>query len=102
MCVNGASALEITLPAVSNAGAWFRFVLTDNTANVDILQAGSGEDFVGSVIAISAKDTATSDDTKVRFASGTALAGDYVEVYSDGASWLISGQTAVNTGIVFA
>jgi hypothetical protein len=100
--VNGASALEITLPAVSNAGAWFRFVLTDNTANVDILQAGSGEDFVGSVIAISAKDTATASDTKVRFASGTALAGDYVEVYSDGASWLISGQTAVNTGIVFA
>ena len=99
--VNGASALEITLPAVSNTGAWFRFVLTDNTANVDILQAAATEDFVGSVIGLSAKATASASSTKVRFASGTALAGDYVEVYSDGASWLISGQTAANTGITF-
>ena len=100
--VNGAAALEVTLPAVANAGAWFRFVLTDNTAHVDILQAAATEDFVGSVMCLSNKDTATASDTKVRFASGTALAGDYVEVVSDGASWLISGQSAVNSGLIFA
>ena len=102
IAVNGASALEVTLPSAANTGAWFRFVLSDNTANVDIIQAGSSDDFVGSVIGISAKDTATASDTKVRFAASTALAGDYIEVYSNGVNWLISGQTAVNSGIVFA
>jgi len=99
--VNGASAIDITLPAVSNTGAWFRFVLTDNSNDVDIIQAAASEDFVGSVIGLSAKDTATASDTKVSFKASTALAGDYIEVYSDGASWLISGQGAANSAIVF-
>ena len=100
--VNGATAIDITLPAVANTGAWFRFVLTDNTADVDIIQAAATEDFVGSVTGLSAKDTATSTDTKVSFKASTALAGDYIECYSDGASWLISGQGAANSAIVFA
>ena len=77
--VNGATAVAVTLPAVSNRGAWFRFVLTDNTANVEIVEAGDSE-LVGSLMGLTAKDTATSADTKIRFASGTALAGDWVEV----------------------
>ena len=100
--VNGAAALEVTLPAVANAGAWFRFVLTDNDNHVDILQAAATEDFVGSVMCLTNKDTATASDTKVRFVASTALAGDYIEVVSDGASWLISGQSAVNSGLIFA
>ena len=102
IAVNGASALEVTLPSAANTGAWFRFVLSDNTAHVDIIQAGSGDDFVGSVMALSNKDTGTASDTKVRFVASTALAGDYIEVYSNGVNWLISGQTAVNSGIIFA
>ena len=100
--VTGASAIDISLPAVANTGAWFRFVLTDNTADVDIVQAAATEDFVGSVMGLSAIDTATASDTKVSFKASTALAGDYIECYSDGASWLFSGQGAANSAIVFA
>ena len=101
--VNGASALEVTLPVInSRAGLNFRFVLTDNTAHVDILQGDADDELVGSVMCLSNKDTGTSSDTKIRFASGTALAGDYIQVYSDGDDWLVGGQSAVNSGLIFA
>ena len=99
---NGASATEVTLPRATDAGLNFRFVLSDNTANFDILQGHADDELVGSVMALSAKDTGTGLDTKIRFAAATALAGDWVEVYCDGADWIVCGQTAVNTGIVFA
>jgi len=102
LAVNGASALVVTLPRATSAGLWFRFILSDNTAHVDITQGNADDDFVGSVMCLTNKDTATSGDTKCRFVLGTALAGDWVEVYSNGVNWLIRGQSAVNSGLIFA
>jgi len=99
--LNGATALEVTLPRATSAGLWFRFILSDNTANVDIIQGDAGDELVGSVMCLTNKDTGTGTDTKIRFASGTALAGDWVEVVSDGSDWLVSGQSAVNSGLIF-
>tara|TARA_B100000029_G_C17337749_1_gene874149 strand:+ start:113 stop:559 length:447 start_codon:yes stop_codon:yes gene_type:complete len=99
---NGASAVDLTLPASDDAGLWFRFVLSDNTADVDIIQGDAASDFVGSVMCLSNKDTATASDTKVSFKASTALAGDWIEVVSNGDDWLIRGQSAVNSGIVFS
>ena len=102
LAVNGASALEVTLPRATSAGLWFRFILSDNSNHVDILQGNSADDFVGSVMGVSAKDTATASDVKIRFASGTALAGDWLEVYSNGVNWLVRGQSAANSGLAFS
>ena len=101
--VNGAAgAPNITLPRATTAGLWFRFVLSDNTTDVDIIQGDAGDELVGSIMCLSNKDTGTGSDTKITFVASTALAGDWVEVVSDGSDWLVSGQSAVNSGIVFA
>ena len=99
---NGASVLVITLPNPDDqAGASFRFHLTDNTANVSITVDGADTDFVGSVKGLSSGDTATSSDTFVRFVASTAVAGDYIELISNGANWFVSGHAIANGGIVF-
>ena len=99
---NGASAVEITLPNPDDAaGASFRFNLLDNTANVDINVDAGATEFVGSVKGLSSKDTAVSGDTYVRFVASTATAGDYIELISNGANWMVSGHAAANGGIVF-
>ena len=100
--VNGATAVDVTLPRATSAGLWFRFVLSDNTADVDIIQGDASDELVGSIMCLSNKDTGTGSDTKITFKNGVALAGDYVEVVSDGSDWLVSGQSAVNSGILFA
>jgi len=100
--VNGASAIDVTLPRATTAGLWFRFVLSDNTADVDIVQGDATDELVGSIMCLSNKDTGTGSDTKISFKAGVALAGDWVEVISNGSDWLVSGQSAVNSGIVFA
>ncbi len=100
--VNGAAgAPNITLPRATTAGLWFRFVLSDNTTAVDIIQGDASDELVGSLMGLSTKDTGTGSDTKIIFAASTALAGDWVEVVSNGSDWLVSGQSAANSGLVF-
>jgi len=102
LCNGASGSPDITLPRATDAGLNFRFVLSDNTTDVDIVQGDAGDELVGSLMGLSAKDTGTGSDTKITFANGTALAGDWVEVYSDGSDWIVCGQSAVNSGLVFA
>ena len=100
--LNGASgAPDITLPRATDAGLNFRFVLSDNTTVVDVIQGDAGDELVGSIHGASAVDTGVGGDTKIIFAAGTALAGDWVELYSDGSDWIVCGQGATNAAVLF-
>ena len=67
-------------------------VVTGSSAN--IIQGGvsTGEDAQGSVACVSDADTITFVDSK-------AVAGDWVELVSDGTNWYISGMCLVQDGI---
>lgn len=93
-----------TLPACV-AGLNFKFVLKTAAANNwDILQSINTNDFVGGINPVdgSAGDSASANDTRVRFVGGTAAAGDHVEVVSDGTVWYARGTCAANGGIIFS
>lgn len=102
--VQAAGARTATLPALE-AGLTFKFILTTAAAgNWSIATAQAADDFVGSVVTAdgNAGDTATDSDTVVRFAGGTAAAGDQVELECDGSDWYIRGSMSVTGGIIFA
>ncbi|MDB4348840.1 hypothetical protein OAA64_00790 [bacterium] len=100
---NGASAHDIALPTAA-AGLYFKFVITNVTADVDIVQAAGTEDFVGGVAcrADAVGDTAVVGDTKVSFKAGQAVIGDTISLECDGTLWHVSGLGAVAASIVFA
>lgn len=101
-----AGALRIlSLPApASCAGAIFYFVVQTAGANT-ITVRSTGANIRGSIIAsattVDAVTTYTAGATDVVFAANNSL-GAWVEVISDGASYLLRGQSGIATGLTFA
>lgn len=99
---NGGSAIDITLPAPV-AGYRFKFIVTDVTADVDIVQDADTSDFVGHLEGLSNISAASSSSTKITFSqSGGAAVGDFCELLCDGTNWYVQGGGAANGGVVFA
>tara|TARA_Y100000310_G_C19999866_1_gene497985 strand:+ start:26 stop:481 length:456 start_codon:yes stop_codon:yes gene_type:complete len=93
------AALLVTLPAVSNKGCEYSFILkaigNEAAEDVDIVQASASDDFVGFIVSASdpvAIASANASDTRIRFdQSAGAAAGDWCHVISDGSKWHIFG-----------
>ena len=84
----GAAAIDITLPAVTNKGYEAKFILTASPASNDIdVVSAEGDNIKG--IEFADADTAAATDSdwdKVTF-STNAVAGDFMTIVSDGTSW---------------
>lgn len=77
--------------AAAPAGASYT-VVTAGSANIIKGQAYPASGFAG--------DTGTADDT-ITFTDSVAVAGDRVELISDGTSWFAYAYCAAATGVVF-
>jgi hypothetical protein len=98
---DGSSAVDITLPSPV-AGYNYKFIVTDTTAVVEVIQAGSSDDFVGTIIdGAGTSDTAASGDTKIQFKT-TAVPGDWVFLVCDGTNWYVQGNCDVADAVEFA
>ena len=98
------AAVDHTLPAVADAGAgwWATFTLITAASNaVDIVSADTGNIILCAVDgagAVGAQSGTPSD--KITFASGAAVAGDHVYIWTDGSNWYARSISQANDGIV--
>lgn len=105
VCTLGtAGGFAVTLPAAADSeGLSFRFVVkvapttaytigTASAENVIHGQISTGEDAAGSVVTAAAADI-------INFVASKAIIGDYVDLYSDGTYWYVSGMCAVQDGM---
>jgi len=108
LIVMAPNSTEVTLPSPA-AGMHFIIVLSgDHASNVCLVnQAGSSDDFVGGVFgstqgenAATDADKAAASNTKITF-SAAALAGDRVELVSDGTLWYAKAFVSNYAGITF-
>jgi hypothetical protein len=101
--LNSATEFATTLPAPF-LGAEFQFIVkaAPAGANYTIVTASSGNVIIGmqNSVAGDAGDTGTADDT-ISFVGGSSLAGDRVELFSDGTSWFAYATSKVAAGITF-
>lgn len=101
--INNATGFVTTLPAPF-LGAKYTFInKTANTSgNHTIVTATSANIIVGNQnsVAGDAGDTGTTDDT-ISFVANNSLAGDKVELWSDGTSWFAYAISRVAAGITF-
>ena len=98
----GAAAYDITLPAVSNKGWQAKFILVASPASNDIdIKAASGDEDKIKGIEFSDSDTASATDSdwdKITF-STNGVAGDYVDVISDGTSWYMHIHASADNSV---
>jgi hypothetical protein len=101
--LNSATEFVSTLPAPA-AGLRYTFIVVaaPSGASYTVVTNASANIIKGMQIcsADAAGDTGTSDDT-VTFADGQAVAGDMIEIWSDGTSWFIVAKSRVAAGITF-
>lgn len=101
--LNSATEFVSTLPAPA-AGLHFTFIVVaaPSGASYTVTTNASSNIIKGMQLtsADAAGDTGTSDDT-VSFVDGQAVAGDMIEVWSDGTSWFIVAKSRVAAGITF-
>lgn len=91
-----------TLPA-PESGLRFTFIVkTAPTTAYTIVTSGSANIIKGNAnsVAGDAGDSGTSDDT-ISFVAAQSVAGDKVELYSDGTSWFAYAITRVAAGVTF-
>jgi hypothetical protein len=98
-----AGGFAVTLPAPV-AGLRYKFIVkTAPTTAYTIATADSANIIVGGVneLEVDTGDDGPSSSTGdlITFVANTALAGDYVDLISDGTSWFLSGQTRADGGI---
>ena len=101
--LNSATEFVSTLPAPA-LGLNYRFIVSaaPSGANYTVVTNASANIIKGfqNSAAGDAGDTSTGDDT-ISFVSAAAVAGDMVEVWSDGTSWFAFARSQVAAGITF-
>tara|TARA_Y100000310_G_C20143621_1_gene561398 strand:+ start:75 stop:530 length:456 start_codon:yes stop_codon:yes gene_type:complete len=103
-----AAGFTVTLPALSSAGAgWYcKFVVVTNcTSNDYIITENATYDTNKIIGGINELETDTDDDgpsstgcTFITLPNATDTVGDYINVWTDGVSWYIDGQTVLDGG----
>ena len=101
--LNSTTEFATTLPAPT-AGLKFTFIVVaaPSGASYTVVTNGSANIIVGKqfVSADAVGDTGTADDT-ITFVDGQAVAGDRVELISDGTKWYAYAFSAVAAGVTF-
>lgn len=100
--LNLAGGFAVTLPLPA-AGLRYNFIVTTApTTAYTVATANSANIIKGlqNSVAGDAGDFGTADDT-ISFVASNALAGDRVEVFSDGTSWFAYARSKVAAGITF-
>ena len=99
--LNSATEFASTLPAPV-AGCYFKFIIKAAPvgANYTVLTSGGSNIIEGSATVNGAAIAAVNEDT-ITFTQSAAAVGDWVELYSDGTSWFVSGQGVAATAVVF-
>jgi|11_taG_2_1085331.scaffolds.fasta_scaffold04201_2 hypothetical protein len=103
------AAYDIALPRLNGTGdegTCYKFILVQagNAAASDVtISVGhADDDFVGHIVATDGVDTAAAGDEDITFDQNAgSLAGDTVELFSDGTKWFVRGQSAAVAGLAF-
>ena len=108
--LNSTTEFTTTLPALSDAGSGWncRFVVKSapSGANYVVTENAASDTDKIVVNGINELEVDTGDDgvsntgcTNINFIDGTAIEGDWVEIFTDGTKWYATGQTKADGGI---
>jgi len=101
----GSNGVDIVLPAAT-AGMNFKIIQTaDYATAVCTVTAQAGDYMAGGAVSLDTNhgNTANGSSNIVATFGSAVLAGDYIDMVSNGTVWLVSGMsTAKTNGIVFS
>ncbi len=99
MTLNAATEFATTLPA-PEAGCFFKFIVAAAPVGTayTIITPGGG-DLVDGTTVVNGGVIGCVDEDTITFTASAAISGDWVELWSDGTNWYVTGQAFAATGI---
>ena len=85
-----AASGDITLPAVTNTGFAVKVICGFTITTASAVISAEGDNISGTLVVAGAAVPAVAED-QINFIGSAALAGDYIEITSDGTNWLVHG-----------
>lgn len=99
-------AIIVPSAALDNKGVWYRFVCNAKISSSNwTITSGSGDMHITIRSGGAAEGntlTSGSADTAVTFVSGAADEGDFIEMYSTGSVWMVTGACHATANITAA
>lgn len=90
------AGLDVTLPAATAAaGVGYRFVVSAAVASTDMTIVGAAADLINGTLVVAGAVVDCDASDIITFVIDGENVGDFVELYSDGTSWLIGDSGAL-------
>jgi len=102
-----ADGIAVTLPTVADAGSgwWCRIVVGTNIGSNTGTITAEGALMRGGINELETDDTedgpSTVGGTSITIANALDTIGDYVELYTNGTLWFVSGQSTLDGAFAF-
>jgi len=88
--LDNATGVTVTLPAVKS-GLHFRFIVASNFATSNfIIDSAEGDNIDGTIVVNGASVNASGED-QINFVASAESVGDFIDLWSDGSKWFVSG-----------
>lgn len=100
--LNAAAGATVTLPAVTTTGWRAKFVVAAAFATTPwVIASAEGDNISGIIMdmGVTVAGVPAAAEDFINFVESAETIGDWIEIYSDGTSWHVTGACAANGGI---
>lgn len=88
--LNNSTGVIVTLPAVKS-GVNFRFVVGAAFATSNFVIDSAEGDNINGILVVNGASVAASDEDQINFVASAESIGDFIDIWSDGSGWYVSG-----------
>lgn len=88
--LNNSTGVTVTLPAVKS-GVNFRFVVAAAFATSNFIIDSAEGDNINGILVVNGASVAASDEDQINFVASAESIGDFIDIWSDGSGWYVSG-----------
>ena len=88
--LDNSTGKAVTLPALKS-GLNFRFIVADNFATDNFIIDSAEGDNISGVLVVNGASVVAADEDQINFVASAETVGDFIDIWSDGSAWFVSG-----------
>lgn len=88
--LNNSTGVTVTLPALKS-GLQFKFIVAANFATSNFIIDSAEGDNIEGVLVVNGASVVASGEDQVNFVNSAETVGDFIDIWSDGSNWYVSG-----------
>ena len=88
--LDNSTGKTVTLPALQS-GLNFKFIVADSFATDNFIIDSAEGDNISGVLVVNGASVVAADEDQINFVASAETVGDFIDIWSDGSAWFVSG-----------